>query len=370
MSMKKTIGFIMLVTFLALTAAGFGTLAHAGAKGKIRVSTDREGAYIYVNGKKKAMSGEGYTNILLPEGEYKIKVEKFSNDGNWIYRGVKKVFVGADTSTKVTVKTKKIPTEKKKKADAKKARIRKEKKRKIVKNKIQDSKFILIKPGTFMMGSPSNEPERNDDELRHKVTISKSFYLQATEVTQGQWKAVMGDNPSDFKNCGNDCPVEKVSWDDIQQFIKKLNRMTGKKYRLPTEAEWEYACRAGTTTPFNTGRCLLTNEANYDGNSPLKGCSKGKYREKTMPVASFSPNAWGLYDMHGNVWEWCSDWYGDYPTGSVVDPVGLSGGSDRVRRGGSWINNAGDCRSAHRYYLTPGYRVSNLGLRLALSPGQ
>jgi len=132
----------------------------------------------------------------------------------------------------------------------------------------------------------------------------------------------------------SECPVEKVSYDDIQEFIRKLNRKDSMgKYRLPTEAEWEYAARAGTTTPFSFGRCLSTDQANYDGNYPLSGCTKGRYRGKTVSVASFSPNAWGLYDMHGNVWEWCRDWYGDYPSGSVTDPGGPSTGSFRVGRG-------------------------------------
>ncbi|QTA82859.1 Sulfatase-modifying factor enzyme domain-containing protein [Desulfonema limicola] len=171
-------------------------------------------------------------------------------------------------------------------------------------------KFVYIRPGEFMMGSPKDEPERSDDEVLHKVILTKGFYMQTTPVTQAQWKAVMGSNPSRFKDGGDNCPVENVSWDDAQDFIKALNKTAGKqKYRLPTEAEWEYACRAGTKTPFYTGRCLGTDQANYDGNNPLKGCPKGIYRKKTTPVGSFPSNPWGLYDMHGNVWEWCQDWY-------------------------------------------------------------
>ena len=216
--------------------------------------------------------------------------------------------------------------------------------------------FVYIKPGTFWMGSPSDEPKRDSDETRHKVTLTKGFYLQTTEVTQGQWERVMGSNPSYFKNCGADCPVENVSWEDIQEFIRKLNREEGKKYRLPTEAEWEYACRAGTETPFSFGKCLSTDQANYDGNYPMPGCGKGAYREKPAPVKSFAPNAWGLYDMHGNVWEWCEDWKGDYPSGAVTDPEGPSNGSVRVLRGGSWSNYAGNCRSANRRGGAPGRR--------------
>lgn len=231
--------------------------------------------------------------------------------------------------------------------------------------------FVFILPGTFMMGSPSDEPERSDDEKQHQVKLTREFYMQTTEITQGQWKAVMGSNPSHFKSCGENCPVEKISWNDVQDFIKKLNRLEGTgRYRLPTEAEWEYACRAGTNTPFSFGKCLSADQANYDGNYPLSGCSKGKYRKKTVPVASFSPNNWGLYDMHGNVWEWCQDWYDKYPTGSVTDPKGSVKGSVRVLRGGGWGSDAWVCRSAFRGRYGRGYRFTDFGFRLVLSPGQ
>ena len=148
--------------------------------------------------------------------------------------------------------------------------------------------FVYIEPGTFMMGSPSNEPRRDNDERQHRVTLTKGFYMQTTEVTQGQWKAVMWNNPSYFKNCGDDCPVEQVSWNNVQQFINKLNQREGSDIcRLPTEAEWEYSCRSGTDTPFSFGQCLSTDQANYNGNYPLPGCSKGKYRETTISVARF-----------------------------------------------------------------------------------
>jgi len=236
---------------------------------------------------------------------------------------------------------------------------------------ILSAKFVYIKPGSFMMGSPSSESKREDDETRHRVTLTKGFYMQTTEVTQGQWKKIMGSNPSDFKSCGDNCPVEDVSWYDSKDFIQKLNqRSRGNKYRLPTEAEWEYSARAGTTTPFNTGKCLSTSQANYDGNYPYTGCSKGEYRKTTVSVASFSPNAWGLYDMHGNVWEWCQDWYGEYPTSSVTDPTGPISGSFRVLRGGSWHDYARGCRSANRYGSYPDFADYRIGFRLAVSPGQ
>ena len=226
--------------------------------------------------------------------------------------------------------------------------------------------FNLIPAGTFMMGSPADEPERYSNETLHQVTLTKSYYMQTTEVTQGQWREVMGSNPSYFTSCGDDCPVERVSWNDVQAFITELNKRGEGTYRLPTEAEWEYAARAGTTTPFYTGNCLSTNEANYDGGFPLTGCPSGVYRGKTVPVASFAPNAWGLYDMHGNVWEWVQDWYGSYPSGAVTDPTGPSSGSFRVFRGGSWVSTAGYCRSANRFLSNPDYRFDDGGFRLVL----
>jgi formylglycine-generating enzyme required for sulfatase activity len=226
-------------------------------------------------------------------------------------------------------------------------------------------KMVRIPAGEFMMGSPPNEPGRDNGETHHRVRISRDFWLGQTEVTQGLWKAVMGSNPSYFSNCGDDCPVEKVSWNDCQEFIRKLNGMvSGGNFRLPTEAEWEYACRGGTTTPFHTGRCLNTDQANYNGNYPLSGCSKGEKRERTVKVGSFAPNAWGLYNMHGNVWEWCQDRHGDYPSGAVTEPAGPLGGSSRVYRGGSWSGHAAYCRSAMRSGSEPDYR-GGVGLRLA-----
>ncbi len=226
-------------------------------------------------------------------------------------------------------------------------------------------RMIKIPAGEFMMGSPSNERDRNSDETQHRVRIGKDYRLGETEVTQGLWKAVMGGNPSHFSSCGDDCPVERVSWDDCQDFLRRLNGMvSGVRFRLPTEAEWEYAVRAGTTTPFNTGRCLNTDQANYNGrNFTYTGCSKGEYRDKTLRVKSFAPNDWGFYDMHGNVCEWCEDRY-------VADPSGPSTASGRVYRGGGWYNFVWGCRSAKRHWTSPGVSSINLGFRLAFSSGQ
>jgi formylglycine-generating enzyme required for sulfatase activity len=235
--------------------------------------------------------------------------------------------------------------------------------------------FVLIKAGRFMMGSPSNESGRESDEKQHEVILTKVFYMQTTEVTQRQWKAVMGSNPSYFKACGENCPVEQVSWEDSQEFIKKINQMGDGYYRLPTEAEWEYAARAGSTTSYyygNKARCERMNFENDPGSSETKCVDYIKSRQlpvdSTVPVKSYLSNKFGLYDMHGNVWEWCSDWYGDYPDTSVTDPGGQSEGSNRVRRGGSWYYYAQHCRSAYRNNDSPGYRTSTLGLRLMRTP--
>ena len=179
----------------------------------------------------------------------------------------------------------------------------------------------------------------------------------------------MGDNPSHFS--GNDHPVENVSWEDAMSFCQKLNQMDPKKpqgyvYSLPTEAQWEYACRAGTSTATAFGDSLSSRDANFDGNIPYGGASEGPDLQRTTAVGSYRPNAWGFYDMHGNVWEWCHDWYGDYTGGSVTDPVGPSSGTHRVSRGGSWINIGEDCRSVNRDRSIPGYRGFDLGFRLSL----
>jgi formylglycine-generating enzyme required for sulfatase activity len=228
--------------------------------------------------------------------------------------------------------------------------------------------FRWCPAGTFQMGSPSSEKDRSDNETQHQVTLTQGFWMGETAVTQEMWQSVMGANPSRFKGAKN--PVEQVSWDDCQKFIGKLNGLgvapSGFKFSLPTEAQWEYACRAGTTTPFSFGGVLNGDQANCDGNDPYGTGTKGKYLKKTTEVGSYPANAWGLYDMHGNVWEWCSDWYGDYPVRHVTDPLGASSGSDRVNRGGSWNCFARYCRSADRCRLTPDYRLNFLGFRLSL----
>jgi len=235
-------------------------------------------------------------------------------------------------------------------------------------------KFVYIPPGSFMMGSPTSEPGRYSDEKQHHVTLTKRYAMQTTEVTQGQWRAVMGRNPLHTfhnYNCGKDCPVERVSFNGIQSFIQKLNNIEGiGKYRLPTEAEWEYAARAGSTTAFPDGG-ISELICGHDLNLEAIGWYCGNSNAKTHPVAQKQPNAWGLYDMHGNVSEWCQDYYGkNYPSGSVTDPTGPSSGPDRVWRGCSFNSNADQCRSANRGRARPDLRYFTLGFRLAFSPGQ
>ncbi|MEI7686729.1 MAG: formylglycine-generating enzyme family protein [Planctomycetota bacterium] len=238
-------------------------------------------------------------------------------------------------------------------------------------------KFVWIPPGTFLMGSPKEEKHRNPIETQHKVTLTKGFYMGVYAVTQDQWVKVMGGkNPSDFPKerwTGKDklsdkeqalLPVESVSWNDCQEFLKKLRETDAKPYRLPTEAEWEYACRAGTTTPFHFGETLSTDQANYDGDQVYGNGKKGVRRSKTTPGGSFPANAFGLHDMHGNLYQWCQDWYGDYPQGDVTDPQGPEKGQARVLRGGSWKSSPVSCRSAERLWYEPGARFHLYGFRV------
>jgi formylglycine-generating enzyme required for sulfatase activity len=221
------------------------------------------------------------------------------------------------------------------------------------------------------MGSPDTEPGRVSDETQHPVTLTKDFFIMTTEVTQKQWKDVMGSNPSSFISCGDNCPVENVSWDDItgaDGFIARMNLRGEGTYRLPTEAEWEYAARAGSPTAFYNGIITVTgyNCSPLDPDLGTIGWYCGNSSSKTHLVAQKAPNAWGIYDMSGNVLEWCQDWYGTYPI-SATDPTGPTSGSYRVVRGGSWSIFAVNCRSASRHWVTPDGRYGALGFRLARS---
>ena len=225
-------------------------------------------------------------------------------------------------------------------------------------------RFRWIEPGTFMMGSPDDEPERSDNEVQRQVTISSGFWMADTTVTQSLWQAIMNNNPSHFK--GDQLPVEQVSWDDCQPFIEQLNqRFSDLTIALPTEAEWEYACRAGTQTPFSFGSNITPKQVNYDGEVPYHNGAEGEYRQRTVEVKSLPANRWGLYEMHGNVWEWCQDdWLEKFQASPVTDPLNAGGSGRRVVRGGSWDDFGGDCRSACRDWFTPDLRYSDLGFRL------
>ncbi|WP_338023070.1 formylglycine-generating enzyme family protein [Argonema galeatum] len=239
-------------------------------------------------------------------------------------------------------------------------------------------KMVSIPGGTFMMGSPETEKGRDSDEgPQHQVTVAP-FFMGKYEVTQAQWKVVaalpqinisLNANPSRFK--GANRPVQNVPWNEAQEFCARLSIKTGKTYRLPSEAEWEYACRAGTTTPFYFGETITTDLANYNGSSIYGSEWKGIDRQQTTDVGSFPPNAFGLYDMHGNVWEWCADSYHENYNGATSDgSVWESGGNNiRLVRGGSWFNSPAYCRSASRNSGALDYWYVILGFRVAVSSG-
>ncbi len=239
--------------------------------------------------------------------------------------------------------------------------------------------MILVHGGNFLMGSPETEEERSDHESpQHPVTI-KSFFLGRYPVTQEQWRIVaetydrvnidLKPDPSTFK--GPKCPVEQVSWYEAKEYCDRLAKKTKRPYRLPTEAEWEYACRAGTTTPFYFGNTISTELANYDGNYTYANGVKGEYRNETTPVDYFDvANAWGLCDMHGNVWEWCQDhWHDNYEGAPEDGSAWLTEDSNapRIRRGGAWFFNPKLCRSAYRFTLNSNDRDDNLGFRVSCS---
>jgi formylglycine-generating enzyme required for sulfatase activity len=231
---------------------------------------------------------------------------------------------------------------------------------------------VWCPPGTFWMGSPEDEVERyedeNENETRHQVTLTRGFWIGRYPVTQGQWEEVMGGNPSYFQESGQNAPVERVNWDDAQEFCRALGQRDGREYRLPTEAEWEYACRAGSTGAwcFGDEEEKLGDYAWYDVNSD----------GRTHPVGQKKPNSWGIHDMHGNLWEWCQDCYGDYPRDPTTDPLGPENPHIGVGRGGCFHNPADDCRSARRAWffqrafpkLRPvNHRSDGGGFRVAVS---
>ncbi|MGL4555076.1 MAG: formylglycine-generating enzyme family protein [Gemmataceae bacterium] len=250
-------------------------------------------------------------------------------------------------------------------------------------------RLALVPAGAFDMGAPPREKHRSAPEFYHRVEITRPFHLGVFPVTQAQYLAVAGTNPAYFRDGGGgaaavagvdtgDFPVEDVTWEQAVAFCAALSALPAEKrakraYRLPTEAEWEYACRAGTTTPFHSGRTLAAAQANFDGSQPYGRVPRGPYLARTVPVGQYPPNAWGLYDMHGNVWEWCADWYDANGTrsGPAADPPGPAGGTLKVLRGGSCYSNGEYCRAACRFHCVPdriAYRCR--GLRVVLVQGR
>jgi len=228
--------------------------------------------------------------------------------------------------------------------------------------------LVLIPSGQFWMGSATDESGRDSDETRHRIRITRPFYLGKYEITQAQWNAVADKNPSFFVD-DTALPVDSVDWQAAAAFCRRLSQRVGRTVRLPTEAEWEYACRAGTTTPFSFGRKLPPRAANFDWTHG--GAEPGVSIERTTPVGTFRPNAWGLYDMHGNVGEWCLDWYGRdfYKQSPAADPRGPRQGKRHVLRGGSWDDYVRRCRSAYRSGHRPGDRDNAIGFRVCVEVG-
>ena len=295
----------------------------------------------------KTMNIEGLSELDINEFLYKTKKEQEAKIKKEQEEKIKK---------EQEEKTKKEEEEAKVKEAQKKAAmiLQKEVEDKIDLGKGINLEMVLIPSGKFMMGSPVSEKGHRKDETEHEVTLTNPFYMGKYEVTQEQWETIMGDNPSKIKS--EKLPVINVSYLDCQEFIKKLNAKTNGGYRLPTEAEWEYACRAGTNTAFSYGDNITKSDANI-------------YGATVKDVGWYKPNAFGLYDMHGNVWEWCEDWYADYPKESVIDPKGSAMGEDRVLRGGSFYDFDSNVYSSLRNCIRPSDKsFKTVGFRLARTP--
>ena len=305
----------------------------AAIQGNLSVNYKPFGADVFIDGKKVGQSPRVFNGILVGSHKVEIKKDGYGTDSKTvsILEGQTASLSGVLTN----VDNISIP----------------------VKYGISID-MVRVEAGTFTMGATAEMKNTEDSEKpTHRVTLTNDYYIGKYEVTQALWQAVMGDDPSYFK--GDNLPVEAVTWDDCQEFIGKLNRITGKTFRLPTEAEWEYAARGGNKSRGYqySGSNNPSNVAWYDDNSG----------DKTHAVGTKQPNELGIYDMSGNVWEWCQDWYETYSSSSQVNPTGANSGSDRVYRGGGWCFSARFCRSSFRLSATPAYRVIDLGLRLVLS---
>ncbi len=317
--------------------------------GKLSVKSDPSGATVLIDGKER-----GTTPLLVPDlatGSHALTLRR---DGYAETKQTVTVKEDATTETNLTLKAKPAETPTAGNTVATQSNSSSASNNGTFTVNGVTFKMVRVEGGTFRMGSSDSEAD-SDEQPVHSVTLS-GYYIGETEVTQALWEAVMGNNPSRFK--GANLPVEQVSWNDCQDFIRELNRLTGKRFRLPTEAEWEFAARGGnrSTGAKYSGSNAIANVAWYTDNSG----------SKTHPVKGKTPNELGLYDMSGNVWEWCQDWYGSYSSGSQTNPTGPSSGSSRVIRGGSWYRDARYCRVAYRGRYTPAYRLNFLGVRLAL----
>lgn len=326
----------------------------------LRIATKPGDAQIFINGQRKGNSpseeGQNFA-IKLKSGEYSVEAIK-PGDGPTEHYGQKSIFVSDDTLQTITLELKERSS----------ASFRNQLKQKFG-GRAPQIATVTIPAGSIDMGDTWND----DAQPIHKINVA-AFDMGKTEVTFDQWDACVANGGCDHypKDEGwgrGNRPVINVSWDDVQQYIKWFNKVSGQTWRLPSEAEWEYAARAGTTTPFSTGECLSTAQANYDGRNPRNGCQTGEYRKRTMPVGSFAVNQFGLYDMHGNVWEWIQDcWNKSYSSAPSDGSAWVSGDcSQRVLRGGSWYSNAVGARSAARYRNDTGYRGDDRGFRLSRS---
>lgn len=342
-------------SLLFVLALSTSTVANAAdSKMRITCEGDDVGAEVLINGKFR---GECPIDITVPAGRLKLVVRKdVDADHEKVFE--QDIHMAEDSAKKVeaVLTTTRLNAAAQKREDQRLAKA-------TFRDCADCPEMVAIPPGSFEMGSDDYDSEKPV----HRVSISRSFALGKTEVTQGQWKAIMGNNPSKFSNCGDNCPVEHVSWDDAQEFIRKLNAKTGKQYRLPSDAEWEYSERAGSTTTYPWGEQASHEYANYGTDKCCAGLAQGRDQwVNTSPAGSFPANAFGLYDMSGNVSEWVEDSYHDSYDGAPTDGSAWVGdGAKRVLRGGSWFYLPQYARSASRSRFEPAHRDSFSGFRLA-----
>ena len=332
----------------------FGELV--AIQGNLSVNYKPFGADVYVDGKKLGQSPRVFNDLLV--GNHQVEVRK---DGYATDRKTVAISEGQTASITGTLASYAVASSSSNTSGYSSGSSSMASGSNTISIPVKDGisiEMVKVEAGTFMMGAtPEMEKPNSDEKPVHQVTLTNDYYMGKYEVTQALWQAVMGSNPSEYK--GDNLPVEQVSWNDCQEFISKLNGLTGRKFRLPTEAEWEYAARGGKKSRSYqySGSSNISDVAWYDGNSD----------SKTHPVGTKQANELGIYDMSGNVYEWCLDWYGSYSSSSQTNPTGADSGSKRVYRGGSWYDYAWSCRLSNRYFNTPDFRIDDLGLRLALS---